>query len=415
MTQQSVETYDHHPARYVWHPVIEVALWFAYWLMFALATSIVWEFLTNHILHPGTVIARGLTIFVALGLLTFVVFMVDAAGSVAQYAWDQYEPQFTKRIYAAVFMVFVLILIPYLFFMAWLLNLIWKPLVEWCATSKLDLSETVAITPSWLTWIVLSSISFAIACFVVDSIWRNPFFSYRGALRILGLRRILYGVLLMAYLRLLVPRRDLFLQGTIVSWMLPYAFLVLLHNWIPIGLFACLIPILLLAILVPMQLDLIAPPQWLFLGASELESFQSFYKLRMRWRRHGLTLLDRASAGGLMFYYGWRSRLAQDWIRMDPTIPRVWSLRTRPGVWPTAVRLLAAFVPVVIVDRRFPSEIVDIEVKWLGTRGHWDKTYFLVSPEVAQLSNKMGTLCQQTDEATLLSASWRDTGLTIIK
>lgn len=415
MNQKIAESHDGPPVRYEWHPVIQAILWLANWLIFAVSTSIVWEFLTKPELLVNTVVARGISIFIAIISMTFVIFLIDMGGSVAQHAWDRYDMQFARKIYAAVFVVFLLVAIPYVSLVAWLLNKLWPPILRWCVSSLPHPKEAVDVAHSWLTWLCLSLICVAITWLVFVSFLRNPFYSYRGAIRVLGVRKTLLGIILTAYLRLLVPRRDLFVQAPVVSWMFPYALLVLLYHYIPIDLFAGIIPLLLLAILVPMQVDLIAPPQWLFLGSSDFESFGSFYNLRMRWKRHGINLLDRESSGGLKFYEMWRAQKNQNWKLTDPTIARVWSLRTRPAVWQTAVRLLATFVPVVIVDRRRPSPIVDYEVDWLVSRGHEGKTYLLVSLQPSPSHRPTDKLFQHFDEENLLDAEWNDSGLNITR
>lgn len=95
----------------------------------------------------------------------------------------------------------------------------------------------------------------------------------------------------------------------------------------------------------------------------------------------------------------------------NPGTARIWSLRTRPHVWQTALRLLAAFVPVIVVDRRQPSDIVQFEVDWLKRRGFLDKVYMVGSPENGETAEHSATRLTVVDEATLIASQWSHAGL----
>jgi hypothetical protein len=213
---------------------------------------------------------------------------------------------------------------------------------------------------------------------------------------------------LMAYLRLLLPRRDFFMQAPVVSWMPALAFAVVLHELIPNTVFAVAIPVLLLMLAAPMWGSALAAPLWIFLGTSEFDSFRTFYDLRATWRRHGLTLLSRTGEGGQEFYAAWRSSLGRSLAFYDPAIGRLWSLRTRPQMWQTAVRLLAAFVPVIVIDMRRQSDPVQFEIEWLARHDFMDKVYMIVSHEAGSVTHSTGHL---VDEETLMQMRWNDQGL----
>ena len=228
-------------------------------------------------------------------------------------------------------------------------------------------------------------------------------YAYRHALDVLGVRRLAVGICMMTYLRLLVPRRDFFMQAPVVSWMPMLALAIVIGALIPIRLFAITTPILLLAILLPHALALLAPPLWIFFAGSKLDSFQLFYTVRGVWKRHGLNLLNRTSTGGLDFYQAWRSNFHPAIPFYDPSVGRIWSLRTRTPLWQTAVRLLASFVPVIVVDLTSQaSSNVQFEMEWLKRRGMLDKVYLVAAQECAYTEWKIKIV----DEKGLLASTW---------
>ena len=250
-----------------------------------------------------------------------------------------------------------------------------------------------------------------LAWFVLSRVSHHPFYAYEHALEVLRWRRLVLGMVLMSYLRLLVPRRDFFLQAPFFSWAPVLAVGAVVFTLVPIRPLAFAISMLLVAVFVPMWVNNIAPPLWLFLGTSENESFRAFWDLRLTWQRHGLTLLDRTSSGGQQFYDEWRSQIDAPHVAYDPGVGRVWSLRTRPGVWTFAVHVLAAFVPVIVVDWRDPSEIVKFEAEWLVNHGFAGKTYFLAPADVPATSANVPVAGNLVNENMLIAARWTDTGL----
>jgi len=269
--------------------------------------------------------------------------------------------------------------------------------------AEVDLGITTHDTgnPGVITWVGMSILSLLLAFMVFKILYRGAFYAYRHAVEVLGLPKFVIGMLLMFYLRSLVPRRDFFLHAPLVSWAFPVALAIVVHELTPISFFAWVFPVLLLMLIMPERLSVIAPPVWLFLSASEFDSFSTFHNLRSRWRRHGLTLLDRGSSGGVGFYNAWHSGIRSKSVPYNPEIARLWSLRTRPAVWQTAMRLLAAFVPVVVVDQRQSSEIVEFEVEWLSRHGFLDKTYILTEPGGGGTTAEWLVWAHYVDEDTL--------------
>lgn len=403
------------PVQYVWHPAIEALFWCLDWLLFCIAMGLLWAFFTTTALDVNIVLARAILVLVAIVLLIPIVFLVDFAGGVAQMVWDNYDQAASRVINWAVLGVFFLIAVPYLVFSVWIVDLAWPHVSNGVIGLHLDaqirtVTRSSAVGAS--TWAGLSLLCVGLAWLAFQKWRRNPFYPYRNAIATLRLRKFISGMLLMAFLRLLVPRRDFFLCAPVVSWiLLLIAPAILFHVLIPIPVFSWMIPILFVAIVSPVMLASVAPPQWLFLGASGFESFRTFHGLRSHWGRHGITLLDRGGSGGVQFYGVWRSHIGQNWAPYDPTIARNWSIRTRPQVWQTAMRLLAAFVPVVVVDLRQSSDIVEFEVSWLAKRGFLSKTYFLVSRVSDRYPVDQVDGVNLVTEETLIASEWNDAGV----
>lgn len=92
----------------------------------------------------------------------------------------------------------------------------------------------------------------------------------------------------------------------------------------------------------------------------------------------------------------------------DPGSSRVWSLRTRPQMWQTAVPLLAVFVPVIVIDIRCCSDAVTFEIEWLARRRFMDKVYMIVPDESASDEASSPT---RVGEEALMKMRWNDEGL----
>lgn len=94
-------------------------------------------------------------------------------------------------------------------------------------------------------------------------------------------------------------------------------------------------------------------------------------------------------------------------VPYDPGIGRIWSLRTRPQLWQTAVRLLATFTPVIVVDMRDASEIVQFEVAWLMRRQLLKQTIVIQIPNQSGLADEFqGSGAKVVDEKSLLASEW---------
>jgi hypothetical protein len=102
---------------------------------------------------------------------------------------------------------------PYLWFCAWTLRQAWPPLRGWGAAIELGTTGGEPI-PALLVWGVLlpGCIWLAWASY---SGWRQAAECYAKAIRMLGFKRTVHGVLLMSIVRLRLPQRDFFLQSPI--------------------------------------------------------------------------------------------------------------------------------------------------------------------------------------------------------
>lgn len=386
MNQSSPDQHDAGFVRLAWHPAVEWLLWIITWLIFSAAAAINWEYLATWRLDGPAIVARTIWIAVAIFCLLFVVFLVDLLGGLAQETWDRYrgvENETLRRIsYTVLLGLFLFIAIPYLWFVGWVLEQISPAIGNFVESLGAIPFEPVshgipysgtAILSTWLVSIVVSG---WLAWRTLVRFRGNPFYPYQGSSRVLGWKKLLLGIAMMIYLRSLGPRRDLRIQWPVFSYALFGAMIIVLHEIIPVTVFSWLIPLLIVVNSVPYLVSTIAPPIWLFLGTSGYQSAQTFSNLRNKWQYHGVNLLDRDHPGAVHFYHHWRSGLGPR-IFFDPSIPRIWSIRTRPRVWQTAFRFLSAYVQWVIVDQRDESEIVDFEMAWLNSRNYQNKVLVL--------------------------------------
>jgi hypothetical protein len=361
VTHESTEPTSGDAGPLVWHPWIRALAWIDGWGVFSASAAILWEYADTGSLRFGHTIARTGLILLAIALLTVAVFLIDMWSAFWMHAFHNYERRVAAQIFTVESLFILALLGPYLWFCAWALRQAWPPLRGWSAAIDLGITGGGPIIPVWLVWGVLLPVCSWLA-WAAYSGWRQTADCYAKAIRMLGFKRTVHGVLLMSIVRLRLPRRDLFLQSPIFSWAPILALCVFLHVEIEQTALRWLIPGSLLCFFLPMWLTIIAPPAWLFLGKSDFQSFAAFYTMRGTWRQHGLTLLDRIGKEGTLFYDAWRQSIRQPLIFFDPSAPRVWSLRTRPQLWEHTVLLLMDFVLVVVVDLRGDSGILREEL-----------------------------------------------------
>jgi len=375
------------PVRPEWHPGIKALAWVFDWETFAFSTGLVIEALVMNrsgFVAPLRPLARSAVVFAAVGFLVFLIFAGENWWQIVRYGRRQVKPRFVLRFILIASAVTGLGLALYTSLAVWLLRGAWRIL------EPLSLSLTFSnLKPSahagWKATLVLLAAGALMASFMVVVVYilvRN----YVNCVRALGTRRLLRGVGLMLLLRIRQPRRDFFMMTPVVGDMLPLALAAVLYAVIPGTAFAVAIPALIVLSQAAVTLDRIRPPTWLFLGASDFDSFAAFYNLRAAWGVTAVTLLDRTSDQGRAFYEAERTLRSRDGtlprgLFYDPTVPRVWSLRTRPDMWANTVLLLIDFVPRVVVDVRQLSDYVRQELVWLAEPGRIEKAWFLAGED----------------------------------
>jgi hypothetical protein len=371
-----------HQEPLVWHPAIRALAWVGDWVFFAICVATVWVFIETRSLSLGPVLIRGAWILAGIALLPVVLIAVEMTGSLFMHAYHDYERRFAIGVGVLAAIVCAAVLAPYLWLMKWVLDWVWRVISDWAM--RQDFSSAHLFTgdpwPTWLLAPLLTAVCVIVASLIPRTA-RQTVEYYGSAFRLYGVRRALRGVLLMTLLRLRLPRKDLFGQAPVISWMPMLALATLLHVVIPLAVFSWIIPAALLFLFLAMNLAMIAPPTWLFLGTSEFDSFAAFHVMRRVWRQHGLTLLDRVGSEGAQFYAAQRRAGRWGTLFFNPAAPRVWSLRTRPQMWESSVMLLMDFVLVVIADVRGESEIVREELGWLTRPGRLEKAWYLVTDE----------------------------------
>lgn len=351
--------------------------------MFSIFAATVWEFIAAEALNSGLVIARGAWILLAVSFLTGVIITLEIWSAMLKHAYQNYERRLAIQLGVAETIVLTALMVPYLLLAKWVLGFTWQFAFKWAQI--LDTTDSGwfvgNLWPTWFWFILCSFVSIPLA-WALRAAMPQVRENYANAFRLLGAKRVFIGLLLMTVLRLRLPRKELFQQSPVISWMPWLALGVILYLMIPLPVFKWVIPIMLVCLSVTIGLDMIAPPTWLFLGTSQFSSFAAFSTLRDSWRQHGLTLLDRAGSEGADFYFvQMQSRRVNAMFPLNPTAPRVWCLRTRPEMWESSVLLLMDYVLVVVVDVRGESQIVRQEIDWLAKPERIGKTWFLVADD----------------------------------
>ncbi len=420
-----------------WHPLIRALLYLRDWTAVAVCAAVVWEFLRTGEFHllstPGPTLARAAWLLVALALGWGALLVVELWWMIVRHARREYNHPFVIRLILVISAVLAVCLASYLWAASWLMDHAWQLLSRWSDVPVPPAAaQSPGMLPTWLVAVLLIALGGAMLRYLA-LIYPVTAAKYAMSVRAMGVRRVLQGMLMMAFLRLRQPRRDFFFQAPVVSWMPWLAAAAALKATIPIAALAWAIPGLLLAIAAVLALDIMIPPMWLYLGVSQFDAFGVFHQLRESWRGHtGVTLLDRDGPHGARYYTAdaqlrisrgsFASRLF-----FDPGAPRVWSLRTRPGLWVPTVRQLVGFVPVVVVDVRSGSGHVRDEIDWLAESRNLGKAWFLVadderggtvtgtqpgSPDVLA-AVRIPAGAQVASEAMLLGATWTDTALQV--
>jgi len=342
--------------------------------------------------RPARTTARTGTGLVAVVLATPLLLALEVWWAGVQSARRGYTTSAARKLIIVESSAILLVTGLYSAFAMWLLRLTWRKLDQ--RSMKTPPEEWERAKPDWKMALLLIAASILVGRGLVFFL-RGTIRNYEKSLRGLGLRRFLRGIPLMILLRLRQPHRDFFMHTPVIGEMWIFAICAGAAAAIPIPVFAVALPSMVAAISTLMMLDKLRPPTLFFLGASEEQSFRAFYTLRLIWGPTAVTLLDRDSEGGQASYqflrHFWEHQGSMPaGLFYDPSIPRVWSLRTRPDMWEHSVLLLMDYAPVVVVDVRYPSEYVWHEVRALTERELLDKTWFLIGdqgphPELAEV------------------------------
>lgn len=436
-----VDPYQNKPdPRLYWHPRIEFALWIVNWAEVALCYAFVWQFLAR----PGIGNLKEGRAFIAISaragwLIAALVFLFGATMIVE--GWYVNAIQRVRAGYAApdrglimaFFSVpFLVVLVPYVWFTTWVLASTWTHFV----LPRITLGPVLSSTQHDLSWPeALWPIGIGVAlcgalCWLLRFSIRIFVSHYAAALRQYGFRGMVKGMLIMALMRVKARRKDFFRQTPIVNNAIPFAISIGIYMLIPIRGLNLMAATLLATHSVLCSLDIIAPPAWLFLGASSYESAFVFHDLRQRWLpRLGVTLLDRDNPAWSAHYLYEAQQLRRRRVRFarymnNPSAPRIWSLRTRDKAWKHAVLVLMDFVAVVVIDARIVRKGLQEELDWLFKSGRFEKTWILgvddkdspalceaLSEEV-DAEKKIALLMEHVVSGyRLYEASWADTDL----
>jgi hypothetical protein len=436
-----IDPYQNKPdPRLYWHPRIQFALWIVDWVEVALCYAFVWQFLAE----PGIGNLKEKQAFVAIGaragwIIAALVFLFVAATiaeswyvNAVQHVRAEYAAPHRAWIMAIFSAPFLVVLAPYVWFATWVLEATWTHFV----LPRITLDPVLMSTQHDLSWPKsLWAIGIGVAlCGTLYWLLRfsaRAFVShYAAALRQYGFRGTVKGMLIMTLMRAKARRKDFFRQTPIVNNAMFFAISIGIYMLIPIHGLNFMAGALLATHSVIYSLDLIAPPAWLFLGASSYESAFVFHDLRRRWLpRLGITLLDRDNPAWSAHYLYEAQELRKQGVRFasymnNPSTPRIWSLRTRDNVWKHAVLVLMDFVAVVVIDARIVREGLQEELDWLFKSGRLEKAWILgvddkdspalcetLSEEV-DAEKKIALLMERVVSGhKLYGASWADAGL----
>lgn len=378
--------------RLEWHPAIKALGWVSDWTLSAFCAAVVVEFLATTrsglFAVPMRLVARGGVALAVVIASVPLLFGGELWWKLVQHARREYERSIARRIIRFASSVIAVVAGLYAAVVFWLLRRLWRVLEPWS-----ERFGTVSIGPrkaGWMIFLLLVVVSAFLAILAALDVYATVR-NYVHCLRVLGTRRVIRGIAVMILLRARQPRRDFFMQAPLVSDVRLLAIAVVAYAFIPSASFAVAVASLIVLIDAATSLDRIRPPTWLFLGSSHFDAFAAFYNLRRSWGVTAVTLLDRTGDEGFSFYDAERAHGSlPKGLLYDPTVPRVWSLRTRPDMWEHTVLLLIDYVARVVVDVREMSEYVREELRWLAEPGRIEKAWFIANddglvPELAAM------------------------------
>jgi hypothetical protein len=332
--------------------------------------------------QPSRTVARAGTGLLALGLAVPLRIPLGLWWTLVQHARRNYERTVAGPLILVYSIVIGLVVSLYTALGLWLLRLTWRTLDGW--SLKMSSPTLPPSRSGWIAALVLAGVTVWVAWRFVLPMVVGTVQNYATSIRGLGIGRFLRGIPRLILLRICQPGRDFLLLTPGIAEMWLFALSACFAAAIPIPFVAIALSSTVATFATMSMLDKLRPPTLLFLGASEDDSFRAFVLLKDIWGPVAVTFLNRENDAGRRLYdiqravWERQGRIPRG-VFYDPTIPRVWSLRTRPSLWAHSVRLLINYVPVIVIDVRQPSDYVRAEVEWLADPTKVAKTWFLVA------------------------------------
>jgi hypothetical protein len=143
----------HHIGELEWHPLVGALLWIFRWCVFSLFLAVLWEFAAGRQLQLNFVVARGVWLLLAVGLLAPVLLVFELWWALVSHGRKNYDRSFSNGLTITYTMIMILILTPYFFVFAWLLNFMW-PYLGGLLTGPVE-AVTHDGTITWIEWLAV--------------------------------------------------------------------------------------------------------------------------------------------------------------------------------------------------------------------------------------------------------------------
>src|SRR5215204_7775679 len=144
---------QHHIDELEWHPLIGALLWTFSWFAFSTFLAVLWEFAAGRQLHLDSVLARGVWLLLAVGLLAPVLLVFEVWWALVSHGRRNYDRAFSKVLTTILTTIMMMILTPYFWVFAWLLTFVW-PYLGGLLTEPVEaVSHDGTIT--WIEWLAV--------------------------------------------------------------------------------------------------------------------------------------------------------------------------------------------------------------------------------------------------------------------
>lgn len=180
----------------------------------------------------------------------------------------------------------------------------------------------------------------------------------------------------MAQIRAAGPQRDFFHFVPGISSLPTLALTAFLWVDAPHAAAGWVALLALAAMMVTNTITAVLPPVWVFFSSSVYYQFEVFRILRVKWApRNGITLLDRFGSEHDAVYASERQIMERSGglpaaLLRDPTVPRIWSVRSRQKTWENVVFYLVRMCPLIVVDARGGDSVAVVRelrsILWFG-------------------------------------------------